>query len=188
MLELPEVWNMYLGNHSHWVELVLKGGPTCAGSQAEKAGCWHLSGFTSWQCVLPMVKMRDLVPALLDFSLSWVLSLLTVLLLLHLIMGVFTPRCCALEVYTFLFDFCGGSKWRFRRDCALLNRVETGAFVKVRPNAFCLMRWPCTFGDWRQNIVVWLWNQTHILGACFPTGGTILRDCQSSEVMSSLQT
>lgn len=57
-----------------------------------------------------MVEMRDLVPALLDFSLSWVLSLLTVLLLLHLKVGVFTPRCCALEVYTFLFDFL----WRLQ--------------------------------------------------------------------------
>lgn len=109
MLELPGVWNMYLGKWQSLVELVLKGGPTCAGSQAEGVGCLHLSEFTSWQCVLPMVEMRDLVPALLDFSLTWVLSLLTVLLLLHLIMGVFTPRCCALEVYTFLFDFCGSS-------------------------------------------------------------------------------
>lgn len=37
-------------------------------------------------------------------------SPLEVLLLLHFIMGMFTPRHCALEVYTFLFEFCGGSK------------------------------------------------------------------------------
>jgi hypothetical protein len=96
--------------------------------------------------------------ALLHFGLALVPFLLFMSPLLPFWMGMITVSHWVLETCDFVFYFTGTHRWESTLGPSSVRTLGTLGDGLI---AFCIVRWPWTFGGQKQNVIACMWNVPH---------------------------